>query len=289
MESRMRVPAAFVLAVGSGCVLSVPVAHGAAASRDSAPPRTAPEIASPITDHFALRASYLTARTTTDVRLDPASGGPGTAFSAEDDLGLDHRVDQGRVELIFRLLERHRLRMDFFRLNRDGDRTLNRLLVFGDNTYLANDRVVSRFNWQTLGFTYSYSVLRTDRAELGLGFGLHLLQADTRGEVRARNLRQQNSAAGVFPTVALDGTWRISKRFAATLRGQYFGATTNGVEGSSEDYHFDVQYRWQRNLAAGVGLTWLRTHLGSDTSNRDFAGRLDLKDSGPEFFLRVSF
>ncbi|MGB8327217.1 MAG: hypothetical protein WCE48_06530 [Steroidobacteraceae bacterium] len=285
----MRVRAAFLVAVGFPCTLLSSVVSGATAARDAAPARQLPQTASPITDRFALRASYLTARTTTGVRLDPGSGGTGTAFSAEDDLGLDQRVDQGRIELIFRLLERHRLRMDFFRLNRDGDRALTRALVFGDNSYLVNDRVQSRFNWQTLGFTYTYSVLRRDTLEAGLSVGLHLLQAEALGEVRARNLREENSVAGAFPTVGVDGTWRISRRFAATLRGQYFGATTDRVQGFAEDYHFDVQYRWRRNLAAGLGYTKLRTKLEGETGNQSFQGRFDLTDEGPEFFVRVSF
>ena len=74
---------------------------------------------SPITDRFALRATFFDPVVSSDVRLD-AQGGvtnggtAGTPLSGERDLGFQSRPAQGRMELMFRLLENGRVRFSYF-------------------------------------------------------------------------------------------------------------------------------------------------------------------------------
>ena len=70
-------------------------------------PKSERVIASPITDHFALSASFFAGTATTDLHLDSSAGVPGTVLSAEHDLGLNSRLNQAQMELIFRLRQRH--------------------------------------------------------------------------------------------------------------------------------------------------------------------------------------
>lgn len=244
-------------------------------------------IASPITDRFALRATWFPASITTDVRLDPEIGVEGTPLSAEDDLGLADERNQGRVELVFRLRERHRLRVDYFKLDRSAQTVLGRDVVFGDETFEVNDLVTSILDWRTLGFTYTYSVPRLPRFELGAGLGIHLLEARARGEVPARFIREEESAGGAFPTLALDGVWRITKRFALSLRGQYFDVSVDEFHGKVGEYHADLQFRWRPNLAFGVGYSIIEAEL--DVDDEDSPGRFSFDTRGPEAFVRVSF
>ena len=99
--------------------------------------------ASPITDHFSLRATFSMPTVSTDARFDSNAGVAGTPFNAESDLGLDDKLDQGRVEMIIRLRERHRVRIDYLKIDRDGDKLLARPITFGNSTYNVNDRVLS--------------------------------------------------------------------------------------------------------------------------------------------------
>jgi hypothetical protein len=281
------------LAFGAMLLCSIrlaPAAEQAPAGQKDATPRLVPppqEIASPITDRFALRATYFRPSVTTQLRLDAQNGAPGTNLSAERDLGMaDHR-NQGRVEFLFRLRERNRLRVDYLLLDRSGDQILTRTVSFRNQTFNLNDRVRSELDWYMLNFTYMYSALRTERFEIGAGLGVHLLEAKARGEVLARNVREQASGVGAFLTPALDATWRISTRFALTARAQHLTASVNNFKGSLSDYHGDLQYRLRRNLSLGLGYTSVRAAL--DVSARSFPGRFDLNVSGPEFFFRASF
>src|SRR5438876_9158339 len=86
-----------------------------AAAAEPAPPKAsdvlkppgAQEIASPITDRFALRGTYFSSSIDTQIRLDNANGLAGTDLSAENDLGLRDKLAQGRIELTIRLRDRH--------------------------------------------------------------------------------------------------------------------------------------------------------------------------------------
>ena len=248
---------------------------------------------SPITDRFALRVLYFPASITTDLRLDPRNAATGTELSAENDLGMSHDKSEARTELIFRLRERNRLRVDYMKLSRLGDTVINRTINFGNQTFLLNDRAQTELEWRNLTFTYTRSLLYTPRFELGLGLGLSVLEARARGEVTARNIREHQEAVGVFPTIALDGTWRISKRWSFNARGQRFTAHVNRFNGSLGDYHGDFQYRWRENFALGLGYTRLHTlvDVGKATgnSNTDLTGRFDQETKGPEVFFRASF
>jgi hypothetical protein len=261
----------------------------------AAEPRTVPvppsqrdtSIPSPITDRFHVRASYFQASADTELRLDPAPPQLGTLVSAEDDLALDDRLDLGRVELMFRLGNRNRIRMDFLKVDRFGVKALDRDIVFGDEEFEIDDTAVSRLDLRMLGFAHTFSILKKDRVELGAGLGIHLIEMEARGEVPARFLREEEAQGGALPSGGLDFTWRITRRFALTARGQYFDWDADDFDGGFTDYHADVQFRWRPNVAVGIGYTAIAFEL--DVTDDDSPGRFDMTTAGPEIFFRVSY
>jgi hypothetical protein len=259
-----------------------------AAPRELLKPPKKGQVASPITDRFALRVTYFAPTVDTFLRLDQENGQPGTELMVEQDLGLEEKPTQARAEMIIRLRERNRLRVDYYKLTRYGDQILNRTISFGDQDFLVSERAQTMIEWRQLGLTYTRSLLYFDRFELGAGLGIALLETRARGEVRARNVSESEDGIAPFPTVALDATWRISKRWSFNVRGQTFTANTDEFDGTLSDYHGDIQYRWRKNFTVGLGYTSLRMEVES-TSTDDLTGKFDQEISGPEFFIRASF
>ena len=262
--------------------------QASAPARELLKPPKQHQVASPITDRFALRVTYFTPTVDTFLRLDRQTGQPGTELIVEDDLGMEAKPTQARTEMTFRLRERNRLRVDYFKLTRYGDKVLTRTIAFGDQTFLVNERAQTLIDWRQLTLTYTRSLMRFERFELGAGLGISLLETRARGEVTARNVRESEDAVAPFPTFALDATWRISTRWSLNARGQTFTANRDDFEGSLSDYHGDIQYRWRKNFTVGLGYTSLRIDASS-TSTDDFPGRFEQDISGPEFFVRASF
>ncbi len=272
--------------------------HAAAAARAEAvevarPPRPAVP-ASPVTDQFAFRAGYYLGSAATEGRVDDtATNSIGTPFSLEDDFRFSPQAHQLRVEMMFRMRDRNRLRVDMWELNRNAVTSPTSDITYGGNTFTPADSVRSRFDWRQIDFTYTYSLLRGERYELGLGLGVHLLQAEAEAQVSASANRptavdEDFSGAGPFATIAIDGSWRFTRRFAFSARGQYLRLHVSSLTAALNDYHADVQFRWRPNVAIGLGYqsTQTRLEVANNSTNNGFM-RLDLK--GPELFLRTSF
>jgi hypothetical protein len=234
------------------------------------------ELASPVTDHFYMRGSYFPAAVTTQLRLDPSPLTEGTLLSGEDDLGLDDQVDQGRMEFDIRMKERGHVRIDYFKLNRFSQQALPRDIVFGDLIFDEGTEFRSKLDWRVLTFTYTYSFFKTERFEA---------QAEG-GEPGTLN-REEASEVGIFPTLAANVAFRISKRWSVTARGQQYSASPDDFDGKMADYHADIQYRWRKNFAIGLGYTMLETNLF--VFDEDQPLLFNLETSGPELFFRVSF
>jgi hypothetical protein len=243
---------------------------------------------SPITDHFALQASFLHAAAQTALRLDPP-GIPlgGTPLLGAQDLGFKPSENEGMAELMFRLRDRNRISADFMELDQAGTTTLTSPILFGNQLFSPGDVLTSTLQWRVMGLTWTYAIFQNDRFELGAGLGVHLMDLDVRGEVPARFANYETSESGALPTPALEGAVRITRRFSFTARGQYLKGALNGTSGVLGDFHADVQFRWVPNLALGAGYSLLRLKLDSLTQSNP--GLVGIRLRGPEVFLRASF
>jgi hypothetical protein len=274
-------------------ILSVPTAP-AFADRDHDPNSGAPlpphrhETPSPITDHFYIRGTFYDPQVRTNFRVDRSfQGMTGTPVNGENDLGLPNRLRQGRVEFMFRLRERSRMRVDYFEADRSGSKRLVNDIIFGNETFAAGQVVQSSLDWRQFDITYSYSLVRNDRFEVGTGLAVYFIQVEAIGQVPAQNQRQDETGATPYPALPLDLTWRISSRWAATARGAYLKANLNGFRGWYADLNEDIQYRWNPNFAIGLGYASIRTSLNRRSGT--FPGAFSMSISGPEAFVRFSF
>lgn len=244
---------------------------------------------SPITDHLALEGIFFYGHVSTTGTFNGTAGAPGTPFSAEQDLGLTDQAVQPRIELMARLDQRGRVRLDFLDLRRQGSAVLGENIQFGNELYTAGEPLQSEIDWRQTDFTYTYSFLRNDRFELGAGLGVHLIETEATASSPDSAQRSDYSAAGPFATLALDGTWRIARYWSFNARGQYFHLSVNSGSGSLGEYHADLQYRWKPNFAIGAGYEYELVEAQLEHSNPDeINGSIRLKLDAPELFVRLS-
>ena len=244
------------------------------------------ELASPISDHFYMRGIYFQPSVTTELRLDQTVLNQGTLLRAEEDLGLDDEINQGRMEFDIRLKERNHLRIDYFKLNRFRQQPLAQDINFGDFTFEEGTVFRSKLDWRVLSLTYTYSFFKFERFEAGAGLGIHIIEAHAEGREPGTTNLEKADQVGIFPTIAVNAAFRISKRWAVTARGQSFSASPEDFEGKMSEYHADIQYRWRRNFAVGLGYSKYVTEL-LVSDDRPLLFNMDT--SGPELFFRVSF
>jgi hypothetical protein len=254
------------------------------------PPSIKHKTPSPINDRFYVKGTYYPAHVKTILQVNPHDapmGVVGTNLSAERDLGQQSRLNQGRVEMMFRFGQRNKIRIDWLEVQRTATHRIDQDIAFGNQTFPAASLLQSQIDWRIFGVTYTYEIFHNDRFELGTGLGVDLLQAEAQAQVNLTQQRQDVSGAGAFPTVPVDFAFRISQRWSVTWRGQYFHASLNNFDGWIADIHEDVQYRWKPNFALGVGYSSIRAKLALSTGN--FPGQFNMSLEGPEAFFRVSF
>lgn len=245
------------------------------------------DIASPSTDKFYMRGAFFPASVTTEIQLDSSTGVPGTLLSGEDDLGLDDKVEQVRMDFNIRMARRHNMHLDYFKLNRFSEQPLPRDIDFGDFTFTEGTTFRTKLDWRVLTLTHTYSFIQNERFEAGAGLGIHLIEAQAEGLEPGTNNREAASEVGIFPTLSGIFSYRISKRFAFTARALWFSAAPDEFDGTMANYHADIQYRWHDNAAVGLGYTKLVTEL--QVFDDADALLFNLDTTGPELFIRFSF
>jgi hypothetical protein len=242
---------------------------------------------SPVEDYFRLSAGLLSASAETEMRLDADDGTEGTLVSGEDDLGLRDQGEMGDVELELRIRERHRLRFNYFRLDRSASQIIDREILFGDDIFDAGDLVDSRLDWREFSITYGYTFLRRARFEAYGTFGLHLAEVRAFGEVDADDIREEENQVFPIPALGIGTLVRISDRFHVEARAEYLSVSYEDVEGELLDLRGSVIYRFNRNLALGAAYVFTKREV--EATEIGDSGFFDLRHDGPELFLRATF
>lgn len=244
---------------------------------------------SPTEERVRLSLGVVRVSNKTDIQIDSNAGVPGTQLNAEDEFGLDKSDYEAKVQAMVRVGERHRLRFDYFSLDRSGQTTVTQPIVFRDVVLQPGDPLNSNLSIRTLGITYGYSFLHSDRYEVAATIGINDtdISARARVQTQARHVNQTEDQAGPVPTLGLDATYVVSKRFYFDARGQYFRIRVDDLDGSLSIYELDGLYRLRPNVSFAVGYTSLRANLTSAQARQ--AGMFNFNSRGPEIFLRVAF
>src|ERR1700692_232838 len=244
---------------------------------------------SPTNERVRLSLGFMHLSSTTNIQLNSSGGLPGTSINAESVLGLDSSDFEPKFEAMVRVGERHRLRFDYFTLDRTGQTTLTAPIVFRDVVLQTGDPVQTNLSMRTLGITYEYSFIHREKFELAATFGVNDtdISAPARVSTQTRHVNQTEDQAGPFPTLGLDSTYVLSKRFYLDARAQYFKAAVDHLTGSLGIYEFDALYRLRANISFALGYTATKATL--DSRQTRTSGYFDFGSKGPEFFVRVAF
>ena len=244
---------------------------------------------SPTVERVRVSLGLMQMSSTTKLRIDSTTGVVGTDIDAEKDLALDKNKIGPKFQASIRVSERHRLRFDYFTLDRESFKNIEKPISFRNENLIVGDPVQSQLSLRTLGITYGYSFIHREKFELAGTFGVNLLDFSARARVQQPNRRidQREDQAGPFPTLGLETTWVISKRFYVDARIQYLKLKISELDGSLGFYEFAALYRWRPNVSMGLGYSMVRVKLSSTKTTE--SGYFDFNTKGPELFVRIAF
>lgn len=227
----------------------------------------------PLPDRFSLSlGAYYIEDSDTEVKIRSATGVVGTSINLSKDLDTEERVNGPKVVGFYRFNPRHRIDFSWFKLDRDGRRTIGRSLQFGNITYNASAQVDSSVKTELWKLLYTWSFYRSDKVELGLSGGLYKLdyELDLRSSV---GNSQSASLSQPLPVVGFRMDYAITPKWHASLDLENFYVELNDdFRGSAYDISAGVDYRALKNVSFGLKANRLAIDAASDSE--DWRGSL---------------
>ena len=246
-------------------------------------------------DRFWAGLEYFYPTISSTARVDAkATARPGSSISLEDELDLDDRKGTPYLNLGMRLGENWRIEFEYYELNREATKSIGRTIDFGDTTFPIGAQLTSRFDSTVYRLTGGWSFYKTQEAEAGLGFGLHITDFETQvsgvgtGVLGGTGFRREaRDALAPLPTIGLYGTYVVHPQVHVRGRVDYLSLKYNDYDGSLINWMAAVDWRFHKNMGVGIGYRYVDYELEADKS--DFRGEVNYTFMGPTIFFNVAF
>jgi len=128
-------------------------------------------------ERFSVSLGGFLAGIISDISLMGRESGLGVNINMEDALGLNTVtfVIRGEAEYNFGSRRRSHIRMSYFGLIRNSDKTLESEIEIGNSIFQLGTEVSSRFDLHIIRGLYDYAYFKDERVSLGLSAGIYVL------------------------------------------------------------------------------------------------------------------
>ncbi len=217
----------------------------------------------------------------------------GDELNLENDLNFSKDDTAFRGGGYWRFAKRHRLVADYYSLERDAAAVTDKEIVIDDVVFPPGIGVRGGFNVDIVQLAYAYSVLQSDRAELGLSIGVHWPSAEFFLEgigfdgISDTDLRADADLSGPLPVIGADGRYRLLDWLYVSGRAQLFSLEYDKYDGSFVDARVALE-AWPLDWV-GVGLGYNVVDLDFSVDDGDWRGDLAYEYDGFRLFLIAQF
>lgn len=222
---------------------------------------------------------------------------PGDRFNLGDDLGVDENTSGAWLGAEWRFAPRHRVGVTYSRFTLRGERSIDRQLQIGGNTYPIGADLNTQLRLEIVPITYSYSFMKREDDELAFTAGLHWSRLSFRAEGSATlasrdGTREASVSANVpLPLLGLRYDHRFSERWSAGASLAAFalayGEETTNYEGSIVSARLHGEYRFSRHFGLGAALDSFVVRIKADQDS--WRGGFDYRYWGPQVYLTARF
>lgn len=147
-------------------------------------------------------------------------------------------------------------------------------------------------DWYILEATYS--LVRRENWDVGIGIGFHVVDIETRLAVGARVGEEERTESIVnldtlapLPNVLGYAHYRFGKRWHVTARAGWFGLSYDKYDGQMLNFHGLLRYNISDRWAAEAGYQFVE--LDVDVEEDNYTGLFDMDFDGPMAVLRFNF
>jgi hypothetical protein len=237
-------------------------------------------------ERAAISLGAFISRPATEARVDSDSG-QGTDLNLEDDLGLQSSTTIARLDGHWWLSRRNRLDFSVFRFSRDGTRTIDETIDFGDRTFAINTVVNSTQDLDIAKAAYTFAPVIKDRGFVGLAAGLYVAQTELSLSQATLGTAQTEDLTAPLPVIGVRGQYAVTDRIK--LRGslEVFGIDTGDVAGHLNDFNIAADYGFGKRFAVGLAYNVVAMDIDASEGGSGFRGTLDWGYTGWLLYMNV--
>ena len=237
-------------------------------------------------ERAAISLGAFISRPATEARVDNDAG-QGTDLNLEDDLGLQSSTTIARFDGHWWLSRRNRLDFSVFNYNRDGTRTIDKTINFGDQTFAINTVVNSEQNLDIAKAAYTFAPVIKDRGFVGLTAGLYVAQTKLSLSQATLGTAQTEDLTAPLPVIGVRGQYAVTDRIK--LRGslEVFGIDTGDVSGHLNDFNIAADYGFGKRFSLGLAYNDVAMNIEASEAGNGFRGALDWGYSGWLLYMNM--
>ena len=237
-------------------------------------------------DRWTFGAGVFFPQTATQAQLTSNRTGVGTSIDFEETLDMERSKAVPTLYGRWRINQRWRIDAEYFQLNRNSERVIDRNIQWGDQTFAANTTVSAKFDFSDLRLSGGYSFFRTPDKELGVGFGLHMAWYD----VNLNSSTSGNDGQDVLaplPVLSLYGNFALTDTWAVGARLDRFSLSYDKFSGGLTSLALDIQYQPFRHVGFGAGYRGL--FINAEVEGDRVTGKFRQSFQGPMLSMNVSW
>jgi hypothetical protein len=239
-----------------------------------------------LTDRTYFGAGAFFPKTNTEAQLQNNATGVGASIDFEQSLDMERSKTVPSFFGRWRIGERWRIDAEYFALNRSSERTLDRELQWGDQTFPVNAQVAAKFNFSDLRVSAGYAFFRTTDKEFGAGLGLHMASYDVSLTSNSTGTDGEDVLAPL-PVLSLYAQVALTDRWALGSRLDRFSLSYGKYDGSITSLAVDLVYQPFRHFGVGAGYRGL--FIKVDATGERNTLRMRQNFEGPLLFVNGSF
>lgn len=212
-------------------------------------------------DTFKIRmGGYLVSRQDT-VLSATTSSLVGTKINFQDDLGMQSKSNSFRLGSHYRFNDAHKIEFSYYSIKNSMDKKIQESLIFNGVTYSAGVEVTSHLDLDIYKLNYAYSFYHSEKVELALAAGLHIMgvktglsgSASKNGNL-ASYTKQSITFLAPLPVLGFRLDYALTPRFHINGAFDYFGISYEDFKGSFSDILVTAEYQLFDHWSAGLGL-----------------------------------
>jgi hypothetical protein len=239
-----------------------------------------------LTDRYYFGVGVFFPKTSTQAQLQNKVSGVGATVDFEQSLDMERSKTVPTAFGRWRIGERWRIDAEYFALNRTSERTLDRDIQWGDQTFPVNAQVAAKFNFSDLRVSAGYSFFRTTDKELGVGVGLHMASYEISLTSNSTGTDGEDVLAPL-PVISLYAQFALTERWAMGSRIDRFSLSYDKYDGNLTSLGFDLVYQPFRHFGVGLGYRGLFIKMAVESDRATLRMRQTFE--GPLVYVNASF